>query len=96
MYCQHYIAGHNAWCKLVNKRYAKAKGFDTNIVPTKVIPVTNKNGDDLKRKGQFKDEAEPKKMTLFDLLCTAMCTQAGLSIDVYDRIWEEACRDSAN
>ena len=36
--------------------------------------------------------ADAKKLALSESLRTAMCTQAGLSSDVSDRLWSDACR----
>ncbi len=31
-----------------------------------------------------------QKLALYDKLCYALCTQAGLSAEVIDRIWQDA------
>jgi hypothetical protein len=48
-------------------------------------------------KGKKPDETPAKptndsnqKLTLNDKLCSAFCTQAGLSAEAFDRIWEDA------
>ena len=51
------------------------------------------------QKGQLKEtpketskpvEAPSPKLTLNDKLCNAFCTQAGLSAEAIDRIWQDA------
>ena len=40
--------------------------------------------------------ADAKKLALSESLCTAMCTQAGLSSEVAYFLWSDVCRESRN
>ena len=92
MYAKHDNAGHDAWNKDIddkreaNHRAKKGAGGGTNTPGTStpasaVTPMMI---------------SSTKKLALSESLCTALCTQTGLSADVADRIWAEACRDSGN
>ena len=89
MYAKHDNSGHDAWRKEIddkreaNHRARKGAGGGANTPGAPVAPTpANMN--------------PTKKLALSESLRTALCTQAGLSADVADRIWTEACRDSGN
>ena len=65
-----------------------------NDAQVKDIPA--KTGTTGKSELSTKDEAEQKKLALSESLRRALCTQACLSYEVADRLWEEACRDLGN
>ena len=76
----HTTSGHDAWRKEHDAKQAAGP-----------------NG-----RRQYQKQADPqpdaanaaKKLALSESLRTAMCTQAGLSTDLFDRLWAEADRDS--
>ena len=43
-----------------------------------------------------KDDAGKKKLALSEQLCSALVTEAGLSKDHFQKIWDEACSQSGN
>ena len=64
--------------------------------------LESKSGGDKKRESvkstneSYGNDAKTKKLALSESLRTALCTQAGMSDEAADRIWEEACRESGN
>ena len=82
MYCTHTTAEHDAWRKEQDERRRKRYG-------------DSKKSED-KPPSSNTDDAAKKKLALSESLRTALCTQAGLSSDAAERIWDEACRDSGN
>ena len=76
MYADHKSCDHDSWRKAIDDRRAKSNpsGKPTNNTPTDAKP----------------NPAPEKKLTLNDKLRNAFCTQAGLSAEAVDRIWEDA------
>ena len=86
MYCKHDTAGHDAWRK--NHDETKARNLGDQYKPT--------NDSGTSAKELEKDEAQPKKLALSERLRTALTTHTGLSSEAYNRIMEEAHRDSGS
>ena len=86
MYCKHDTAGHDAWRKHHDDTKAKSQGDQ--------YKPTNDSGTSAKE--PEKDEAQPKKLALSERLRTALTTHTGLSSEAYNRIMEEAHRDSGS
>lgn len=88
MYCTHSEAEHDAWRKAIDEknaqRYNKGKSDKSSTESSDSSAASAKS------------DAEKKKLALSESLRTALCTTAGLSSEVADRIWTEACRDSGN
>ena len=80
MYAHHKKYEHDAWRKDFDEK--KANGKTSKAYPS-ANPSTAPN-------------AYAKKLALSESLCTAMCTQAGLSSEVADRLCFDACRESGN
>ena len=80
MYTRHKTYEHDAWRKDFDEKKANGKTYKAN---TSATPSTAQNAD-------------AKKLTLIESLRTAMCTQAGLSSEVTDRLWSYACMESGN
>ena len=87
MYCTHKTSEHAAWRKAQDERNERRRQRPGGRPPSNQgdKPPSNPPAD-----------AQAKKLALSESLRTALCTQAGLSSDVADRIWQEACRDSGN
>ena len=80
MYARQKTYEHDAWRKDFDEKKANGKTSKANSSAT---PSTAPNAD-------------ANKLALSESLCTAMCTQAGLSSEVDDRLWSGACRESGN
>ena len=80
MYARHKTYEHDAWQKDFDENKANGKTFKAN---TSANSNTTQN-------------AEAKKLALSESLRTAMCTQAGISSEVVDRLWSNACMESGN
>ena len=80
MYARHKTYEHNAWQKDFDEK--KANGKTSKAKPS-ATPSTATNAD-------------ANKLALSESLRTSMCTQAGLSSEVADRLWSNACRESGN
>ena len=80
MYTRHNTYEHYAWRKEFDERKANGKTSKANPSATS---NTSQNAD-------------AKKLTLSESLSTAMCTQAGLSSELADRLRSDACRESGN
>ena len=80
MYYTQHTNGHDIWRKQIDaKQKHRLEGTDANKDST--TPKA--------------DEAQQKKLSLIgESLRAALCTQAGLSSDVSDRLWKEACDDT--
>ena len=76
MYADHKSCDHDSWRKAIDEKRAKS---NQNRKPSTDIPVDTKPA-----------AAPEKKLTLNDKLRNAFCTQAGLSAEAVDRIWEDA------
>ena len=92
MYVQHNNAGHHVWRKEIDDkreaihcaRKGAGAGAKTTGTPTPAGAVTPTKMH------------SNKKLALSESLYTTLCTQAGLSAYVTDRIWTKARRDSVN
>ena len=82
MYCPHTTEDHDAW-RAEHESKKTHRITNPSAAPSPVTSSTNADG-------------AQKKLALAETLRAALCTQAGLSPDVADRIWSEACRDSGN
>ena len=80
MYARHKTYEHDAWRKYFDEKKANGKRFKSN-------PIATSN---------TAQNADAKILALSESLRTAMCTQAGLSSEVADRLWSDACRESGN
>ena len=80
MYARQKTYEYDAWKKYFDEKKANGKTFKAN-------PSATSN---------TAQNAEAKKLALSELLRTEMCTQAGLSSEVADRLWSNACRESGN
>jgi hypothetical protein len=76
MYADHKSCDHDSWRKAIDDRRAKS---NPNGKPINETPADTKP-----------NPAPEKKLTLNDKLRNAFCTQAGLSAEAVDRIWEDA------
>jgi hypothetical protein len=76
MYADHKSCDHNSWRKTIDNRRA------TQNPGGKSSPETQANAK--------LAPAQEKKLTLNDKLRNAFCTQAGLSAEAVDCIWEDA------
>ena len=76
MYADHKSCDHDSWRKAIDEKRTKS---NQNRKPSTNIPVDTKPA-----------AAPEKKLTLNDKLRNAFCTQAGLSAEAVDRIWEDA------
>jgi hypothetical protein len=74
MYTDHKTCDHDSWRARIDERQ---KGPDGQSKETP--KETSKSV-----------EAPSQKLTLNDKLCNAFCTQAGLSAEAVDRIWQDA------
>ena len=76
MYADHKSCDHDSWRKAIDDRRAKTNpsGKPANNTPADAKPTP----------------APEKKLTLNDKLRNAFCTQAGLSAEAVERIWEDA------
>lgn len=81
MYCTHKTEEHDAWRKQQDE--SRKRRFEG----TNRTSNTQSGGN---------DDAKKKKLALSESLRTTLCTQVGVSSEVADRIWAEACRDSGN
>ena len=79
-YTRHKTYEHDAWRKEFDEKKANGKTSKANPSAT---PSTAQN-------------AAPNKLALSESLRTSMCTQAGLSSEVADRLWSDAFRESGN
>jgi len=77
MYADHKSCNHDSWHKTIDERRAKTNPATSK--PSSEPPTETKS-----------DAAPEKKLTLNDKLKNAFCTQAGLSADAVDRIWQDA------
>ena len=77
MYADHKSCDHDSWRKAIDERRAK-----TN-------PATLKSSSEPTTEAKS-NAASEKKLTLNDKLKNAFCTQAGLSAEAVDRIWQDA------
>ena len=80
MYTRHKTYEHDAWRKDFYEKKANGKTFKAN--PSATSNTTQ--------------NAEAKKLVLSESLRTSMCTQDGLSSEVADCLWSNACRESGN
>ena len=85
MYCLHKTDEHDAWRKELDELKHKQRQARGSSAPRTSTTAPKPDGD-----------AEKKKLALSESLRTALCTQAGLTQDVADRIWNEACKESGN
>ncbi len=74
MYANHKSSNHDAWRSRMDKRCA----FRTN------------NKREKPQGEKLPTDTPSQKLTLNDKLCNAFCTQAGLSAEAIDKIWEDA------
>ena len=79
MYADHKSCDHNSWCFAIDDKRPTRNpgGKSSSETPTDAKPAP----------------AQEKKLTLNDKLCNAFCTQAGLSAEAVDHIWEDAQGD---
>ena len=80
MYCMHDTSGHDAWHKEHDASKNSRKGYGHEKSASEI------------EYSQF--EVQKKKLALSESLCTALCSQVGLSSDITDRIFQESCRES--
>ena len=80
MYARHKTYENDAWQKYFDEKKANGNIYKANPSTT---PSTAPNAD-------------AKKLVLSESLLIEMCTQAGLSSEVSDRLWSDACRESGN
>ena len=80
MYACYKTYEHDAWQKNFDEKKAKGKTFKANQNAT----------------SNTAQKADAKKLALTKSLRTAMCTQAGLSSEVSDRLWSNVCRELVN
>ena len=80
MYARHKKYEHDAWRKEFYEKKANGKTSKANLSAT-TSPAPN---------------ADAKKLALIESLRAAMCTQAGLSSEVADRLYSDACRELGN
>ena len=80
MYARHKTYEHDAWRKDFDEKKANGKTFKSN--PSATSNTTQ--------------NADANKLTFIESLCTAICTQAGLTSEVADCLWSDACRESGN
>ena len=80
MYARHKTYEHDAWRKDFDKKKANGK-------TSKVHPIATSS---------TVQNADAKNLALCESLRTEMFTQAGLSSEVADRLWSDACRESGN
>ena len=78
MYCTHTDAGHDAWRARIDKRKENKAKQATGNTGAAVAP-------DAKPASAATDDS--KKLALSNSLRTALLTHAGLSNDLYDKIW---------
>ena len=78
MYARHKTYEYDAWRKEFDEKKANGKTFKANPSATS---NTSQNAD-------------AKKLALSELLRTSMCTKAGLSSELSDHLWSDACRES--
>ena len=80
MYARHKTYEHGAWRKDFDEKKANGKTSKANPSAT---PSTAPNAD-------------AKKLAIIESIHTKMCTKAGLSSELADRLWSEACKESGN
>ena len=80
MYARHKTYEHDAWRKDFDEKKANGKTSKAN-------PSATSN---------TAQNADAKVLALSESLRTAVCTQAGLSSEVADRLWSNACRELVN
>ena len=80
MYARHKTYEHDAWQKDFDEKKANGKKSKANKSAT----------------SNTAQNADAKKLALSESLCTEMCTQDGLSSEVYDCLRSDACRESGN
>ena len=89
MYCRHEPGKHAEWRKemdeLQEKNKKRRSQFDKD---------TSSSATDASK--TVVNDATKKKLALSDKLRTVLTTQAGLSQEAFNRIWEESNRDSGN
>ena len=88
MYCDHDTAGHAAWREKIDalkRKQGKLPGGEGNTNNNPPLSDTAARSDD-----------NNKKLALSEKLRAALTTHTGLSTEAYNRIYEEACRDSGN
>ena len=93
MYANHPTSEHDNWrIETDAKRETKYGNKRSDTSGPTVLPGTTTSSDT----PTVVSDASQKKLALSESLRTALCTQAGMSSDLADRIWTEACRDSGN
>ena len=85
MYCNHKTAGHDEWRKHVDDKKANRKERRNQHQRDKGNTVPAKP-----------TESKTQMLALSDSLRAALCTHAGVSDDVYNKVWDAACKDSGN
>ena len=80
MYARHKTYEHDTWRKYFDENKANGKTSKAN-------PSATSN---------TAQNADAKVLALSESLCTAMCTQAGLSSELADCLWSDACTESLN
>ena len=80
MLARHNTCEHDAWQQDFDEKKANGKKYNAN---PRATPSTAPNAD-------------AKKFGFSESLRTVMCTQAGLSSEVADYLWSDACRESGN
>ena len=91
MYSFHKTEEHDAWRKELDS--AKTKNGHSQGGGTSNAGAAGNTTDG---KPTPKPQEESKKLALSDKLRAVLTTHTGLSADAYNRIYEEACRDSGN
>ncbi len=77
MYANHKTCDHNAWQACMDEHCTPKNRNGTNGQTKPGVP--SKPAED-----------SSHKLALNDKLCNAFCTQAGLSAEAVDQIWEDA------
>ena len=77
MYADHKTCDHDSWRSRMDERCKNGNGNDGQSKETKETPSKPAEGTS-------------QKLALNDKLCNAFCTQAGLSAEAIDRIWQDA------
>ncbi len=73
MYANHKSCDHDSWMSRMDKRGKTSNGNNSQSNETPSKPA----------------EAPSQKLTLNDKLCNAFCTQAGLSTEAINLIWQD-------
>ncbi len=94
MYCIHKPGdGHIAWLarkEIIKRETAAKKG---NIYPTSSVTLPSSAPTAVSKSSNIGDSS---KLSISKSLQSALMTKAGISDDVFKKIWVEACASSGN